>query len=424
MTAPVLSNQQQDVIELVELHTTHEECVKNETLSPPSPVSGNNIKWYVSELRIHQPLIYRTQWTNNTNRPLSHSVNDLTNVQTTEKFTEDGKYRIISRKTNDIAHSTLSLQNIPYQQSPRRRSDDHVLLNNYLSCTDDDDFQDLPSDDDNQRCSRECSAVDGHLHCHCPCVAVRTSNRVHRPLIRDDSLIRNESVKKKLFDILNDDELENACLEDMSDEVEAMSVSRTRQYGDLPMMNSFSSTSSDDEALYSSPPNELQFPPSLPLLSSSSYHENLSTSFGHTTEYYLGRSRLITSTSLEKIPSNHYAYDHPLSSCTLRASYGTTHPSWFTSPSPQWRTDDPFPLPTLSKRHTSGKDERIHLDQLAVDFDVPASKPVHHYKHALHRQEPIHVSYPSMGTSSAYADDVPPVLPVLPDKSSNLLMFI
>ncbi|CAF4690221.1 unnamed protein product, partial [Rotaria magnacalcarata] len=70
-----------------------------------------------------------------------------------------------------------------------------------------------------------------------------------------DKLIRNESVKQKLFDILNDDELENACLEDMSQEFEQLSFTHDHHRRDLPIINSFSSSS--DDALYSSPPDEL-----------------------------------------------------------------------------------------------------------------------------------------------------------------------
>jgi hypothetical protein len=202
----------------------------------------------------------------------------------------------------------------------------------------------------------------------------------------------------------------------MSDEIEIISFTHTRQYNDLPMINSFSSLSSDDDALYSSPPNELQFPPSLPLVSSSSYHENLSASFNHTTEYYFGRSRLLTSTSLEKISSTHNIYNHLSSSCTLRSSYESTRPSWYTSPSPQWRTDDPFPMPAALKRHSSRKDDYTHLNQLDTEYDMKENMSVPKYAH--------HVNYPSINISAPSADDSTPVLPVIPDKSPNLLMFI
>jgi hypothetical protein len=158
ITTPILNSYQQHRTETMELHSMHEAYVPSETLSHLSPTS-NSIKWYVSELQIHQPLVYRTQWTNkqtsSNHRKLSHSTSDLTQVYNIEKLSDNGKYRIISRKTNDIAHSMLSLQHLPYQQPAWNQSDENILLNNYSSCTDDDDFHDLPSDEDNQRSSRE-----------------------------------------------------------------------------------------------------------------------------------------------------------------------------------------------------------------------------------------------------------------------------
>ena len=239
-------------------------------------------------------------------------------------------------------------------------------------------------------------------------LAVNIVKRIDRPLKKkDDTLIRNESVKKKLFDILNDNELENACLEDMSDEFEDTSLIHEHE---PPMISSYSSlTSSSDDSLSSSPPNELQLPSSPPLVSSSS-HNNLST---HTTEYHIGRSRLIT-TSLEKIPLNNNSSNHFSSSCTLRPSYEHTRASWYTSPSPQWRVDDQLSVPSMLKRHPSKRD----LNQLVTDYHLQPKF------NEQRRKEQKHVSYSLKNTSTPLVDDSSSMLPIIQDKSSNLLMFI
>ncbi|UJR28800.1 hypothetical protein I4U23_010025 [Adineta vaga] len=376
VTTSIVNNHQEDKINILELHSTHEKNVENEIPSHSSQVS-NHMKWYVSELRIHQPLIYRTQWINKQqNRQLSHSVNDLVQIYNIEKQSENGKYCIISKTIDDTVHSTSSLQNFHRQQT-RYRSVDNILRNNYQSCTNE-DLNHMKNDLDNQRLSR-----------------------------------KNESVKKKLFDILNDDELENACLEDMSDEFEDMSTIPDQYFHrDLPMMNSYSSLTSSDDALYSSPPNELQLPSLPPLLSSSS-HDNLSRHLNHTTEYFIGRSRLIT-TSLEKIPLNTNSYDHLSSSHTLRPSYENSRASWYTSPSPQWRIDDQLLIPSILKRHPSKKD----LNQLVTDYDINENRKSFNH----HRKEPKHVNYSLMNTSTPLVDDSSSMLPIIQDKSSNLLI--
>ncbi|CAF0721208.1 unnamed protein product [Adineta steineri] len=400
-----MSALQHDQIDNTELYSMHKNDVNNEIPTDSSHMS-NSFKWYVSELRINRPLIYRTQCINRQetikNRKLSHSVNDLMHIYNVKKHSEIGKYKIISKKTDDIAYSTLSLQNIHNQQI-YSQSNDNIILNNYLSCTDD-DFNISNSNENIKQIS--------------PLIIQRTLNR---SLSRDDTLIRNESVKKKLFDILNDDELENACIEDMSLEFEKMTITHHHRR-DLPIINSFSS-SSDDEAIYSSPPNELHLPPPL----SSSYNENLSTHTNNTTECYLGRSRLIT-TSLDKIPMNNNAYDHLSPSYILRPSYESTQPSWYTSPSPQWRTDDQLPMTSILKRHSLKNDsylngtDNINHNQLVTDYDIKENRFIPKYNH--HRKEPKHVSYSLMNTSTPLVDDSTPMLPIIQDKSPNLLMFI
>jgi hypothetical protein len=244
---------------------------------------------------------------------------------------------------------------------------------------------------------------------------------LNRSIGKDDTLIRNESVKKKLFDILNDDELENACLEDMSQEFEKISLNH------LQTLNSFSSSS--DDALYSSPPNELHLPLPPPPPLSSSYNENLSININNTTERYFGRSRLIT-TSLDKIPMNNNAYEHPSSTSLLRPTYENTRPSWYTSPSPQWRMDDPLPTASILKRRSSRSDDHRNgtnpnrfLSTKVTEYDIKENKDIQKYNHH-YRKEQKHINYSLMNISTPLVDSSTTILPIIQDKSSNLLMFI
>jgi hypothetical protein len=214
----------------------------------------------------------------------------------------------------------------------------------------------------------------------------------------------------------------------MGQEFEQMSLNHHHHHHrDLQTLNSFSSSS--DDPLYSSPPNELQLPLPPPPPLSSSYNENLSANVNNTTERYFGRSRLIT-TSLDKIPMNNNAYDHP----SLHPSYEHTRPSWYTSPSPQWRMDDQLPLPSVLKRHSSKNDDHLNgidpnrfLSTKVTEYNVKENKYIqkyHHHHHHHHRKEQKHVTYSLMNTSTPLVDSSTPILPIIQDKSSSLLMFI
>ncbi len=149
--------QQQDKIDNTELYPMHEKNTNDEAPSRPPPIS-NSMKWYVSELRINRPLIYRTQWTNgqqgSNNRKFSHSANDLKQIYNATNLQENDQNRITTRKTDDIAYSTLSLHSFNNQQEHyRHQSDDNILHNNHLSSTDD-DINNLQSDEDDQHLSR------------------------------------------------------------------------------------------------------------------------------------------------------------------------------------------------------------------------------------------------------------------------------
>ncbi len=147
--------QEHDKIDNMELHPMHEKNTNDEAPSRP-PSMSNSMKWYVSELRINRPLIYRTQWTNgqqrSSNRKFSHSVNDLKQIYNGTNLQENVKDRITTRKTD--AYSTLSLHSFNNQKEQYcHQSDDNILRNNYLSSTDD-DLNNLQSDEDNKHLSR------------------------------------------------------------------------------------------------------------------------------------------------------------------------------------------------------------------------------------------------------------------------------
>ncbi len=151
MTKSDLQDQQHDN---TNLHSTYDKNTNDEVSSRSVRISNGSMKWYVSELRIHRPLIYRTQLTNeqqqqySNNRKFSHSFNDLENIYNFSKCSEKNR----TRKSNDIAYSTLSLQNCINQQEYRHQFDDNILLNNHLSFTDD-DLNHLHIDEDDRHLS-------------------------------------------------------------------------------------------------------------------------------------------------------------------------------------------------------------------------------------------------------------------------------
>jgi hypothetical protein len=143
--------QQHDSINHTERHQIPETNTNDET-SSRSPTMSNTMKWYVSELRINRPLIYRTQWTikpqNSCNRKFSHSVSDLKHIYNIINRQEFDRNRAKTRKADSTTYSTLSLHNLNNQrQQYCYQSDDNILLDNHLSCTDD-NLNNLPSDDD------------------------------------------------------------------------------------------------------------------------------------------------------------------------------------------------------------------------------------------------------------------------------------
>jgi hypothetical protein len=153
MTKSDPKHQQNDKVDNIEFHSMYNKNTNDEVESRPTLMS-NNVKWYVSELRIHRPLIYRMQWANeqqrSSNRKLSHSVNDLKHIYNFSNCPENNQ----AKKRNNIAYSTLSLQNFinQQQQQYRHQSDDNILLNKHVSSTDD-DLNNFHSDEDDQNLS-------------------------------------------------------------------------------------------------------------------------------------------------------------------------------------------------------------------------------------------------------------------------------
>jgi hypothetical protein len=129
---------------------------------------------------------------------------------------------------------------------------------------------------------------------------------------------------------------------------------------------------------------------------------------------------------------NNNAYDYPSSTCLLRPSYEHTRPTWYTSPSPQWHMDDQLPLASVLKRHSSKNDghlnaidpNRLFSTKVAA-CDIKENKYIQKYNNNHHhRKEQKHVGYSLMSTSTSLVDNSTAILPIIKDKSSNLIMFI
>ncbi|CAF0729354.1 unnamed protein product [Didymodactylos carnosus] len=275
----------------------------------------NKTKWYISELRINRQPIYRTYWTNSRgkkkyhsiNRKLSNSVNDLkyfisSNCLHNKNATSnDG---IIQQPT----HSSLSLQNYDLLRSEstavdncdRRKSEDNISCpnTNLQTHTNYKDFQTCYVQNENSKRSNNIYLTD----------IVEQKN----------NLITNELVKKKLLDILNDDELENACIEDLDYEFEKISLS-----------TGFCSTTdeqlSSDDALYYSPDtdNHLKYN-----TISMSYDAGLSSS-----------NYAVTDSRLHRTKSDNQHTEVNMSKTNFN-NKTMNIPSWYSSPLPHWRTDD------------------------------------------------------------------------------------
>ena len=154
-TASDLPPTRTDRVGNAEIHSTSEKHIHDDK-RPSPPSMSHSMKWYVSELRINRPLIYRTQWNHGlpqeTSRKLSHSFDDLNDAYVSKSRT---RHCTQQGNSDGIAHSALSLQNFAHPQQPvRHQSDESIPLENHLSCTDE-DFNRFQSDEDNQSPSRK-----------------------------------------------------------------------------------------------------------------------------------------------------------------------------------------------------------------------------------------------------------------------------
>ena len=387
------------------------------------------MKWYVSELRINRPLIYQTpsideqqqqrRRRKERNKRLSHSFDDLNQMFHLKHSTLDGQRKILEGKSDAITYSTSSLPNDKqrWQQQVCPQSVSHTSLDSRSSHTNEDlHYQHDATDDDNDNhhlCqSRMCIVLVFIYQCQCLSMLLAIQRTIEQSRDRNDTLIRNESVKKKLFDILNDDELENACLEDMSEEFEKMSLDYVEQ---RPFKHGYSFSSSDDDGVYASPPSEPYVSTTaVPLLASGSFDGILSSNSNKTTERYFGRSRLIT-TSLDEISSNNNASDHSWISSLQR-------PSWHTSPLPQWHFDDQQAC-LLTQTEQSCID-RPSTNTPTNDCLTKENRYIEQSLDSNHRRDSKGVGYGSINGSPPLLNDTTKVFPLMQDASSNLLMFI
>ena len=157
-TASDLTPTRTDRVDNAEIHSTSQKHIHDDK-QPSPPTMSHSMKWYVSELRINRPLIYRTQWNHGqqheSSRKLSHSFDDLNDAHASKNRTRNCTQQ---GNSDGIAHSALSLQNFLHPQQPvRHASDESILLENHLSCTDE-DFNRFQSDEDDQCPSRKSRA--------------------------------------------------------------------------------------------------------------------------------------------------------------------------------------------------------------------------------------------------------------------------
>lgn len=393
------------------------------------------MKWFVSELKINRPLIYRTSsidfqksipFVNS--RKFSHSFDDLNQMLLFHSSKLQRDQQISKDKSGKNTSSNLSLSKSKHSlEQNLQRSTSHTSVDSHLLCTNDvlpqHDSSIADDNDDNDQLWQlrrlTIFIIDNYRLLFESSLFFSAIQKIsHRCTEPNDKLIRNESVKKKLFDILNDDELENACLEDMSEESEQISLVHDNQH---IYHRSSSFCSSDDDARYASPANEMFAELSNGLMPlSASYQENLTMAVNKTTEQVFGRSRLIT-TSLNEIPSNNNAYD------TNSSTETSQRPTWYTSPSPQWHMDNE----QISGNRTSEQSFTVHLhrDEFTRTKCMVTTNPNEYLMKGhpcFENNQNHHQNSRKDQTKVACGliNDSTLVFPVMQDKSSNLLMFI
>lgn len=87
---------------------------ENQTNYSSFSIMSNHLKWYVSELRINRPLVYRTSTSfgqqRDHHRRFSHSFNDLNQVCHRQPRSTDRHQPKMSKEFHQTIHSTLSLE--------------------------------------------------------------------------------------------------------------------------------------------------------------------------------------------------------------------------------------------------------------------------------------------------------------------------
>lgn len=430
---PPLEDSQKIVIDQPLVH--ERKSCSYEANYPSLPIMSNYLKWYVSELRINRPLIYRRatplERRRDHHRRFSHSYNDLNQMCDLQHRSIDSHARKMSNEWEHLIYSTLSLEHWNYSGHERQcQSNEHIFPSDHWSATqnnrnlvlcvnNDEDEEDEYEDSCHSRTSYEWTGRIRIIS-----ISVLAAQRIlNRSVGNGDTLIRNESVKKKLFDILNDDELENACLEDMSEELDQLPMIHRHSF-----KNVSSTVATSDDPIYSSPPIACAIPLAISASlssSSSSFNDNhLSTATNYSTAdryYSRSHSHLIT-TSLDPIPinSNNNAASYLSVSPQLR-------PSWFTSPSPQWRLEDQQPITVGTSERDLGVHENIRSQRLlrneATEYSMKENKYLENCTHHC-RNEQKCVDYSLLNSSTPIVDDATMLFPLISDKPSNLLMFI
>ncbi|CAF0781593.1 unnamed protein product [Didymodactylos carnosus] len=284
----------QDPQEPVEMN-----CEENDVYRIDEVELWNKTIWYISELRINRQPFCRSHWVNSQDKNQYHSIHQKlsSSVCDLKYSTESNLLNKQYATDNDgtirqPVHSSLSLQNFDLLSSEsaiiRQKSEDNIY----------------------------CLRTDLQKH---------TTNNVLAALSiqeddmeRNNNLITNEVIKKKLLDILNDDELENACIEDLDYE-----------FGKTALPTKYRSSSdeelSSDEALYDSAntDNNLKYN-----TISTSYDGGLSSS-----------NSVLTKSRLHRTTSDKQHTEVTVSKKYLNKKI-TNMLSWYSSPLPHWRTDD------------------------------------------------------------------------------------
>ena len=98
---------------------------------------SNHLKWYVSELRINRPLIYRTATSFGQKRRFSHSFSNLNQISNQQYRSSDRQQDKMPKEFHQTIYSTLSLEHWNQSASDRRhQSNECIFRSDHWSTTD------------------------------------------------------------------------------------------------------------------------------------------------------------------------------------------------------------------------------------------------------------------------------------------------